>query len=197
MQQGGVNTHGLGLDESIAKTNSNYFTLSFPSSLQPTKERLFHFTTCRDGLSCDGSGELQWRASDSACLQGNPDIPFQINLDSSAFINRAHSGGFNSSFRREKKNTGQNVSPLKSVLHLVTLEIRRPRHECSCSYHLFDCDGKNVCPVHVGMFVEVAPRGIIMCSGQVFVMSIEIPLESESLTLKRRAFYFAAGCSWM
>lgn len=27
---GGVNAHGLGLDESIAKTNSNYFPLSFP-----------------------------------------------------------------------------------------------------------------------------------------------------------------------
>lgn len=62
----------------------------FPFIIQPTMKCLFHFWKCQGGLSCDSSGELQCLASASACLQGNPDIPFQINLDRSAFINRAH-----------------------------------------------------------------------------------------------------------
>lgn len=108
-----------------------------PSSLQTIMKWLFHFVKCRGGLSCDSSGELQLLASASACLQGNPDIPFQINLDSSAFINRAHR--LHSIFKGRKKDTGQNVSPLKAVLHSAPLEIMRQLLEFWCNYNLFDC----------------------------------------------------------
>jgi len=59
-----------------------------PSSPPPTTKWLFHFLKRRGGLPNDSPGELQWAASPSVCLQGNPDIPFQIHLDSSAFINQ-------------------------------------------------------------------------------------------------------------
>lgn len=63
---------------------------------------LFHFLKRRGGRSYDSSGELQWQDCASACLQGNPDIPIQINLDSSAFTNWAHSEGFVPSSKEEK-----------------------------------------------------------------------------------------------
>lgn len=84
---------------------------------------LFGFWKCRGGLFRCCAGELQWLAPASVCLQGNPNIPFQINLDRSAFINRAHSRGF-IHLAREEKDTGRNVN-LKLLCNVHLLKITR------------------------------------------------------------------------
>lgn len=134
---GAVNTHRPWQINGNDKSKLFPFIIH-PLHRKPTMKWLFHFLKRRGGLSCDSSGELQWLASASACLQGNPDVPFQINLDSSAFINRAHSGGFIPSCEGRKKDTGQNVSLLKTALHCVPLEITRRLFNCSCNYNLFE-----------------------------------------------------------
>lgn len=123
-----------GHDKSMAMTNPNYFLLLFTLFTATHNEITISFLKMQ---RLPFLWQLRWAA---ACLQGNPDIPFQINLNSSAFINRAHGGGFILS-SRGKKDTGQNVNPLKTVLHCVPLEIMTGLFPCltniRCSNTIF------------------------------------------------------------
>jgi len=109
---------------------------------------LFHLSTCRRILFCDSPGELRWQALSSACLQGNRNIPSQINLDSSTSINRARSGGF---------IPPPGVSQAKISVHNAPFcFVCLWNHEGSVWMllwlGLFEGDGKPACAVAVDVF---------------------------------------------
>lgn len=115
----------------------------------------FHFSECRGGpllswLQVSYNGSLPPRRVSKATPPAphTPSgIPFQINLDSSAFINLAHGEGFIPS-SRERKDMGAKCESIKdcsavfcALCACVRVWLRKSWGDCLnvAAAHLFDC----------------------------------------------------------